>query len=763
MTYNRSRMPMPGGQQYGEPPAYQESLSNPPPVPPRLGLRNPPSLPPRVPIVRELDIATRNMSNVKIDGNVNFDDVFRPDPPPDIFKASNHELNLPRNVDNKEMPVETNKFYGNMMVGSQTNPVWTHPYSLWWAKDSPHMGIAVAHIQASQRVFGPGSPPQYFFNPIGIKSLVFSSTDYTTADDFSLGFASLTHMSAQVFLRKNNDQYIRFPLVQGMGLITAIYHNLVPKLCTAVGIKSFQKVTSGNEQIKYKLLLENNVVWLLYVIVPGGCNIEITMQDANTLVGSASLDQCTMQIVANDAKDIDIAAGCYPIHCELDCSTEGDIGKYQFRYLTEGKSVCGKTLMFAFPHHVSNFTDEMHSQPIVCQLDSTIKGVMNSYLTDSFEMKVSIPKSLGFSPFTTISGKGNGVRYSSDVLEAVKKAASSEVNLDVSTESNLDSMYFSGKILAKYAWILYCCQYIIKEKDLVDCLLPKLKSAISRFADNHQVLPLKYDKTWGGIISSGTSSQDFGNSFYNDHHFHYSYHVIAAAIITKVDHDAGDNAWLLQNRAWVEALIRDYANPSEKDRFFPVFRSFDWFNGHSFAKGLFESGDGKDQESSSEDVNASYALKLWGLATENQPLIDIADIQLGILRTSVNMYFLYSDDNTVMPSAFIRNKVSGILFENKIDHTTYFGNELQYIQMIHAIPITPASSFVRTPKFVEEEWREKLSPIVNDIKDGWQGIIMLNAALFDPRISFNYFNTPEVFLDNGQSLTWSLAYSGAFL
>ena len=93
-------------------------------------------------------------------------------------------------------------------------------------------------------------------------------------------------------------------------------------------------------------------------------------------------------------------------------------------------------------------------------------------------------------------------------------------------------------------------------------------------------------------------------------------------------------------------MIRDYANPSEKDPYFPQFRSFDWFNGHSWAKGLFESGDGKDEESSSEDVNASYALKLWGQVTKNSQLEKLGEIQLGILRTSLNHYFLYQDNNT---------------------------------------------------------------------------------------------------------------------
>lgn len=98
-----------------------------------------------------------------------------------------------------------------------------------------------------------------------------------------------------------------------------------------------------------------------------------------------------------------------------------------------------------------------------------------------------------------------------------------------------------------------------------------------------------------------------------------------------------------------------------------------------------------------------------GLVTGSSKLTDIANLQLGIMRNVFQSYFLYESNNTVQPKEFIGNKVSGILFENKIDHATYFGMEPQYIHMIHAIPITSASSWVRTPNFVKEEWEEKCS------------------------------------------------------
>lgn len=324
-------------------------------------------------------------------------------------------------------------------------------------------------------------------------------------------------------------------------------------------------------------------------------------------------------------------------------------------------------------------------------------------------------------------------------------------------------MYTSGKILAKYAWVLYVNQFLLGNDELTELLLPKLKSAIEIFTNNTQSIPLSYDTTWGGICSTGDSSADFGNSYYNDHHFHYGYHVVSAALVAKVDLARG-GSWVNSIADWVNNLVRDVATPSDSDPHFPAYRSFDWYNGHSWAKGLFSSGDGKDEESSSEDYNCYYGFKLWGSITGDTALEQRSLIQLGMLNASLNSYFLMDNSNTIQPANFIGNKVTGILFENKVDHTTYFGTALQYIQMIHALPITPISSFMRHPNFVEEEWVEKLEPIVANVTDGWLGIMYLNVALFDPNKSYEFFSSSSFsssYLDDGQSLTWSLAYSGA--
>lgn len=773
MIYDRPPMPLPSEERRAV--VTSNFDRGVPQLPPRNGV---PQLPPRNKAqdassrisCNELEAQARlsqfSFSSAAEGTLLDFDNILPNSAPLAIFPQAAHEVPLPSGTSRDNIPVQTNKFYGNMLLGNQTNPIWTHPYSLWFAKDPSFFGLAVSHTTESQRVYGPGSPPPYFFSPNGIKSIVFSAQEFDSPNDLSLNLGYFKHLSAQAYLQKNSDQYIHFPLIQGMGFVTAVYHNVQPKLQSAVGFLSFNLVQSFGNIRKYNIMLQDQREWTLYVTVPDSVSLDLNLLDGNTIAASQGVPECTFQVVVGDGNEIDSAAGCYPTECSLTCSTTDSTGYYSISYSLAGSSSSAKTLLYALPHHVRSFTDAMASRRINSQVQSTVCGVMTGYITNIFELAVSIPTSLEFQPFTTIPGIDNRPTYSDEVLDAIRSAASSEVNGDVINDSNLNSMYFSGKILAKYAWILYCCQYIINDSGMVSALLPKLKTGIGRFVNNEQILPLKYETTWGGLISTGAPGEDFGNAYYNDHHFHYSYHVIAAAIVAKVDRDAGENNWLAQNKEWVENLLRDYANPSQNDIYFPAFRAFDWFCGHSWAKGLFESGDGKDEESSSEDVNASYALKLWALATENRSLASLADLQLGVLNTSINSYFLYSNTNDIMPAAIIPNKVSGILFENKIDHTTYFGAELQYIQMIHAIPITPASSFIRHSTFVQEEWNEKLAGIVEKVNDGWKGIMLLNVALFEPRKSYDFFHSPTftpAYLDPGQSLTWSLAYAGAFL
>ena len=129
----------------------------------------------------------------------------------------------------------------------------------------------------------------------------------------------------------------------------------------------------------------------------------------------------------------------------------------------------------------------------------------------------------------------------------------------------------------------------------------------------------------------------------------------------------------------MNALVRDAANPSLKDNLFPFSRMFDWYHGHSFAKGLFESADSKDEESTSEDVFFSYAIKMWGHVIKDRSMEARGNLMLSIQARTLTDYFLMQKNNANQPSNFIGNKVTGIVGSPLLDAVM---NMLMYISAI---------------------------------------------------------------------------------
>ena len=97
---------------------------------------------------------------------------------------------------------------------------------------------------------------------------------------------------------------------------------------------------------------------------------------------------------------------------------------------------------------------------------------------------------------------------------------------------------------------------------------------------------------------------------YNDHHFHYGYHIYSAAIVAKHRPE-----WARKYHDRIMLYICDIANPSPDDEFFPVFRQKDWYLGNSWAAGLMLmelSPHGREQESSSKAIAAFEGIALYG-------------------------------------------------------------------------------------------------------------------------------------------------------
>ncbi|ANZ76190.1 BA75_03271T0 [Komagataella pastoris] len=688
--------------------------------------------------------------------------------------ADRYPVPLPPGYSKDSSPLPTNSFYETLLLEDHSCPVWTHPYSLWIPpKDMNRPGLAFNHVDDHMKVFGPENTlkkAQFFFSPVAIVSLCLSAMEFSSSP-FQVSVTDTKKLYCHLTLSNGNGAKVTVPIIQGMAFVSAVYENSQPKLYSNVGFRGLSAVgTLNNGMKKYLATLNDNTVWSLYVSTHCDLQLNSPEEISSRSQGPSFQGQTLVQIAKLDSPHYDETCGnvVTGMHLYGDSSLvqneTAQTGTYGFNFDLLQPNGPNEVAMWTLPHQYSVLSCGKVTD---LSLNSTVKGPMRLVRTSGKPVLMTEqlpPPELQFAPWTSLHQSNN--ELSKEAHQEICRVARSEFAADRIAEwSCTESMYTSGKILDKAAYQLYVLAYEVRDRELTLEALKRLEAALSRFVHNKQPQPLFYEPFWKGIVSGagldGNIFVDYGNTHYNDHHFHYGYHIHAAALLVKVDKEFDSGQREQRIRPWVEALLSDVATPIEDHSQFPQFRSFDWFHGHSWATGLFARGDGKDEESSSEDYNMSYALYCWGLATGNKQLIAMGRLMLGVQRHSVNSYMLYSDDNKIMPKQFVGNKVSGILFENKIDHTTYFGQRPEYIHGIHMLPLTPISSFIRSPRFCKEEWDQRLgNEFVSAIPEGgWKGLLTLSTVLFEPEIAYNFF-VPKDFdplnLDNGMSQSWSL-------
>ncbi|CAM9375193.1 unnamed protein product [Ectocarpus sp. 8 AP-2014] len=328
------------------------------------------------------------------------------------------------------------------------------------------------------------------------------------------------------------------------------------------------------------------------------------------------------------------------------------------------------------------------------------------------------------------------------------------------------SVYFGAKHLMAYSQLCLVAAELGRD-DLVETCLDQVEQNFDEYLQHTNGNALVYDTVWGGVIGEqgleeDNGAADFYASYYNDHHFHYSYVINVAAVLAYLRPSWIDNTKV----AWVNTLIRDVNSPDQarradtcftSDAYFPQFRSFDWFSGHSWARGLLFAYDGKDQESTSEDVNFYYAMTMWGIATGNAFIEGLGRLQTGVVRRSINEYFLLKDSNQNHPDDFVKNKVTGIFFESKVDYTTWFGDNVEYIHGIQNIPVTAITEFVRDAQFCQEEWDQRLASVVESAEGTWNTVLYMSYATIQKNEAFEKMLTSGT--DSGLKRTWALYWA----
>lgn len=392
-------------------------------------------------------------NNLAADTNI-FQPIDTSPPPSNLGSRSDHPV--PRlGINPQSAPRDTNKFYANFFLGDQTAPTWTHPYSLAWsggAGATSSWGMTIVHIDANQRVFGPdpsANPASYFINPIGLQSLVLSAIQLGTSTTLTTDTLSAFSVNVNLSPAPDAAPAIKFPLVQGMGFVTGIFSGATPILQSGILFRTLSLSSKPPKPgvTKYSILLEDGKTWLLYAYSPSGQNLTLTAV-GNDLVQATSGFNGIIQIAKSPSSAheamYDQACGAYPISASVSGSVNSAVGSYTLAFNKAGLS--NTTLaLFALPHHLESFDDNTHSGVINgVQLATTTKGMATAIVADAWRFEENLPLDLNFAPWSPSKRSSNAI--SSAAISTIANIAASEISQDMTAQTNLDSMYFSGKV-----------------------------------------------------------------------------------------------------------------------------------------------------------------------------------------------------------------------------------------------------------------------------------------------------------------------------
>lgn len=656
--------------------------------------------------------------------------------------------------------IPTNNWWGNMIAyttDAQVQGAWANPYTVRPQVATSPYGLAFSYAYPT-RAFGGstgnGAANQYYLHG-AVNDFTFSATEFTSAPTFEV--YDWDDLSVMVRFTNSAGKY-ESTLVSGMAFATAKYSTLTPSISTVYAILTInsQTATSGlvTTSDRFVLTLNNGQTWTLYFSTA----VALRLSGTTTLVATAKFTgTMRLALITNTAQQTVFDQTSFCILEGGDVAAK-DESSYAYNWKTSGS--CGAGMLhYAQTHHVATLDRSTATEATGITAYSTTRGLMQALRTTTstpvwqFTDTTSVP--VDFFPPRKPSASDVAAQNLLTILKADINAAWS-IPVD-------GSYYFNGKAAQKYASLCLMASdtsVVGTDTSVLSTCLTKLRTVLAPYLTNSWTYKLNYDTIYRGILSTqgfatGDINADFGNTMYNDHHFHYGYWIVTAAIVNKLD-----PTWsgITALNTMTDLLVRDVANPSWSDTYFVKFRNFDWYRGHSYSHGVTPFADGKDEESSSEDMNFHYGLALYGQITGNTELATIGKLMVKLNARAIQTYFLMTDSNTVHPASIIPNKVPGILFDNKADYATWFSAEKYAIHGIQMIPISPVTEFVRTKEFVQQEWTQVLSKISmivnNDLTNTWSSLLYANYATVDKATAMTKLQTAA--MDDGLTRSWAL-------
>jgi len=212
-----------------------------------------------------------------------------------------------------------------------------------------------------------------------------------------------------------------------------------------------------------------------------------------------------------------------------------------------------------------------------------------------------------------------------------------------------------------------------------------------------------------GLVGFNSS---FGSEEFTDNHFHYGYFTVASALVAMQDPqfatDYGPMATL---------VAKQYANWDHDDKRFPFLRTFDVWQGHSWAGGIGSPNGTNNQESSSEATQSWAGLIFLGQALGNKDML-AAGVMGYTFESQAAMDYWFNSHGDTFPPQW-PHPIAGMIWSSSKVWGTWFTGDPAWIFGIQWIPSSPTLSyFVHDPAWAKQNWDNLMKAFAdNQAKD----------------------------------------------
>ncbi|MED6206905.1 hypothetical protein PIB30_030905 [Stylosanthes scabra] len=337
-------------------------------------------------------------------------------------------------------------------------------------------------------------------------------------------------------------------------------------------------------------------------------------------------------------------------------------------------------------------------------------------------------------------------------FDEIKSALLKDVAGLCSSEITTISAYYHGKFIARAARLALIAEEIgflevipAVKKFLYETIQPWLDGT---FDDNG----FPYDAKWGRIVIKRFSCQGFDSEAYGCHHYHLGYFLYGIAVLAKID-----PSWGLKYKPHAYSLMTDFMNLGAEYHLnlknYTRLRCFDLYTLHSWG-GQSPRGQGREQDSTSEAVNAYYLAALMGVVYGDNNLCAIGSTLASLEIHATKMWCHVKEGDNLYEEEFAKeNKLVGYFSANmRMRKMRYCYSEKDLKVSFHVLPLLPISECLFSNlDFVKElvEWKPQFG---YGIGDGWKGFVHALEGIYDNQIALKKIRSLKCF-DCGNSLS----------